>query len=67
MGFKQTEGRGFPMLRSHYEKILFPFDVFRSGAMTGEVMVSTCLSFAIPGRSELNASLTIFIFSIINI
>ena len=27
------------MLRSHYEKILFPFDVFRSGAMTGDVLV----------------------------
>ncbi|XP_065066766.1 lysine-specific demethylase 5A-like isoform X2 [Rhopilema esculentum] len=36
MGFKQTDGRGYPMLRSHYEKILFPFDVFRSGAMTGD-------------------------------
>ena len=42
MGFKQTEGKGYPMLRSHYEKILFPFDVFRSGAMTGETLVSTC-------------------------
>eukprot|EP00794_Sanderia_malayensis_P006077 gene6077-6780_t len=38
MGFSQGDGKGYPMLRTHYEKILFPLDVFKSGAMTGDLM-----------------------------
>lgn len=60
MGFPPGKGVG-TLLKNHYDRILYPFDVFQQGKLVGQI-VSTCVSFLLPSFNfeHLSAVLSVF-------
>jgi hypothetical protein len=60
MGFPPGKGVG-TLLKNHYDRILYPFDVFQQGKLIGQI-VRTCVSFLLPFFSVLSISSQFFMY-----